>query len=139
MSTADQHTKAPEGATFHVSSIVVNPRPDEVGFPLREDEFQILCDGNISEARANRDLCIGAFVGAVLGLAGLFASTDWGTIWQQQHTRWFLVSFIFLLLIVGGCGAGWWIFQRALTRTTSDSPYSRLRKRISESFRATPS
>lgn len=83
---------APTAGNYKASTLVVSPRPDELGFPLREDEFQILCEGEVSDARAGRDLCFGAFLGAAVGLAGVLASVDWGTIWGPDRRMPFLLG-----------------------------------------------
>jgi hypothetical protein len=46
----------------------------------------------------------------------------------------FLIFFSILLLTAGGSAAGWIIFQRRLTSTQDNSPFSRLRGRISAYF-----
>lgn len=131
-----QGTEAQAMRKYQASSLVVPPRPDECGFPLREDEFQTLCEGEISEARAGRDLCIGSGVGALVGLAGVLANTDWDTIWQPGRRGWFVTSLVILLSAVVGSVAGVCIYQARLVRTLNDSSYSRLKKRISDWFRA---
>ncbi|PYV61512.1 MAG: hypothetical protein DMG97_42895, partial [Acidobacteria bacterium] len=96
MSESDR--PAPQG--YQASSLVVSPRPNEFGFAMREDEFQILCDAELGNARSSRDLCIGSLVGAVVGLIGVLATTDWGTIWQPEKRGTFLFWLALLFLIV---------------------------------------
>ena len=120
---------------YQASSLVVPPRPDECGFPHREDEFQILCEGEVSEAKAGRDLCVGAFLGALLGFVGVLATTDWVTIWQPERRVPFILWSAVLLLIMAASGAGSVIYQVRLKRTRNDSAYSRLRTRIADWFR----
>lgn len=119
---------------YHASSLVVPPRPDEFGFSLREDEFKILCEGELSEARAGRDLSIGCFIASLAGLVGAFATTDWAIIWQEGHRGAFLF-FAVLALLVTVSAQGIYIYQRRLNKTRSDSTYSRLRKRIDDFFK----
>src|SRR5690348_15224382 len=106
--------------SYEASSLVVPPRPNEIGFALREDEFQILCEGGLSESRAYRDLFFGALVGAFVGLAGVLATTDWGTIWQPQRRVYFLLWCGILLLIVAASATGCAIYQLRLRRTHRD-------------------
>jgi len=115
---------------YNASSLVVSPRPDEVGFPLREDEFQILCEGEVTHARASRDLYIGACIGALVGLVSVLATTDWTTIWQPQRRVRFLVFLLILCSIGAASAIGICIHQSRVTRTRNNSPYSRLQKRI---------
>jgi hypothetical protein len=126
--------QTPPTQGYNASSLVVPPRPDEFGFPLREDEFRTLCDGEINEARAGRDLYIGSCIGALVGLAGVVATTDWDTTWQPGRRGWFLVSLVVLLSASVGSAVGVCIHQARLTRTRNDSSYSRLKKRISDWF-----
>ncbi len=119
---------------YQVGSVVTNPRPNDFGFPMRKDEFEILCEGEISEARAGRDLYIGSCVGGVVGLVGVLATTDWATIWQPERRVAFVVWGGILLIIVAASATGACIHQRRLTRTLRTSPYSRLRSIISTYF-----
>jgi hypothetical protein len=120
---------------YQAGSLVVRPRPSEEGFALREDEFQILCDGQINDSRAGRDLCIGLCVGTVVAIIGVLATNDWDTVWHPGRRFPFLFFLAILLLIAGGSAAGWIIFQRRLTNTQTNSPYSRLRERIALYFK----
>lgn len=120
-------------APYHASSLVVPPRPDEVCFSLTEVEFQTLCEGGVSDARAGRDLCIGACVTAVLGLVGILATVEWEPIWKEHRVLPFIACAI-LLAVAAGCGVGWCIYQRRLTQTRNDSSYSRLKSRIANFF-----
>jgi len=136
---SEGNTPVPEQANaveppYQAAALVVPPRPNEFGFPLREDEFHILCEGEVSDARAGRDLCAGFFVGAVIGFVGVLATTDWGNVWQPERRMPFLAWSAVLLIIVAGSGVGWIICYVRLRRTRKDSPYSRLRKRISDWF-----
>jgi hypothetical protein len=60
------------------AGMIVSKLPDEIGIPLRRDEFDILREGAISEARASRDLCLGFFFGALVGIIGILATTELG-------------------------------------------------------------
>jgi hypothetical protein len=124
----------PSPQPYQVGSVVTNPRPSDFGFPIRKDEFEILCEGEISEARAGRDLYIGSCVGGVVGLLGVLATTDWTTIWQPERRVAFVVWGAILLIIVAASAAGACIHQQRLTRTLRTSPYSRLRSIISAYF-----
>lgn len=128
--------QTPPAEGYHASSVIVPPRPDEYGFPLREDEFQTLCEGEINEARAGRDLYVGSGVGALVGLVGVLATTDWDTTWKPGRRGWFLSCLVILFSAVIGSVVGACIHQARLTRTRNDSSYSRLRKRISEWFKS---
>jgi hypothetical protein len=118
---------------YQASSLVVSARPDEIGFPLREDEFQILLEGDVSEARAGRDLCVGSCLTALLGLLGVVATADWATVVQQER-KLPLVICIALVGIAAGCGVGSTIYHRRVITTRHNSTYSHLVTRVSEWF-----
>jgi hypothetical protein len=133
MNSVSPIPRIPGRRNYQASSLVVAPRPDEHGFVLREDEFQMLCDGEINEARAGRDLFLGLSLSAFVGLAGLAATTDWNAVFHQE--RWGpLLWMLSLVVLVAGPGAAAIVHHKRLTRTRDDSPYSRLRKRVSEYF-----
>ena len=120
--------------SYQASSVVVPPRPNELGFALRHEEFQILCEGALGDARANRDLSIGVLVGAGFGLVGVFATTDWTTVWQPEKRGAFLFSVAVLFLAVGGSVTAALIFHARLRKTRTDSAYARLKTNIETWF-----
>ncbi len=111
-------------------SLVAYPRPDEVVVPLRREEFDTLCEGGVSEEKASRDLFIGAGFGALVGLVGVLATTDWDTAWKLGHRGWFLFFLLVLCAMGAGSVAGAFIYQSHLKRTSSNSAFSRLRARL---------
>lgn len=125
---------APADGKFEASSLVVGRRPDEVGVPLREDEFQILCDGEVSQDRAGRDLCLGLLVSAVVGLAGLAATTDWDVV--LHHGRWGPLAWMSILgTLAAASGGAAIVYHRRYHRVRSNSPYARLKNRLAQSFK----
>lgn len=124
---------SPEQESYQAASLIVTPRPVEFGFALREDEFEILCDVQINEARAGRDFSLGLFLSAALGLVGLAATTDWNAVLHQGRTG-PLVWMAILLVLVAGPGAAAIVHHRRYSRTRTESPHSHLRKRISQYF-----
>jgi hypothetical protein len=123
----------PQG-NYQASSLVVSPRPNEFGFAMREDEFQILCDGAVGDARASRDLFFGFLVGAAVGLIGVFATIDWDTIWQPNKRGSFLFWVAILLLGIVSSGTAGIIFHLRLKKTRADSAYARLTRKIQAWF-----
>ncbi len=130
----DPNVPAPN-ATYEASSLVVSPRPDEFGFAMREDEFQVLCDAAVGDDRASRDLFAGTFIGAAVGLIGVSATTDWSTIWQPEKRGTFLFWMAILFLIVVASGTAAIIYHLRLRKTRTDSAYARLTTMISAWFR----
>src|SRR5260370_459173 len=99
-----------------------------------KDDYCIRCGTN----EWNADLVAipaASLLGTLGGLLSVFASVNWGTIWQQDQRRPFLIFSALLLAGASGSGTGWWIYQRRLTRTRKNSSYSRLKNRISGYFR----
>jgi hypothetical protein len=115
-------------------SLVSYPRPDEIVVPLRRDEFDTLCEGGVSEEKASRDLYVGIGAGALAGLVGVLATTDWGTAWQPGHRGWVFSSLLVLCVMVAGSVVGACIHHIRLNQTISSSAFSRLRLRLLRLF-----
>lgn len=129
---------APPVAGYEAGSLIVQPRPNEFPFPMRESEFQILCDGETSDARAARERYIGAGVSSFIGLIGVFATTDWGTVWQPNRRWQFVISSMVLFGCAMGSVVGICIHQSRINRTLNNSPYSRLTRHIQKWFESRP-
>jgi hypothetical protein len=115
-------------------SLVSYPRPDEIVVPLRRDEFDTLCEGGVSDEKASRDLYIGIGSGAVAGLVGVLATTDWDAAWKPGHRGWLFLSLLVLCVMVAGSAVGACIHHFHLKRTTGSSAFSRLRLRLLRLF-----
>jgi hypothetical protein len=120
-------------ATFQARSTVVPTIPADMAYPLREDEYQTLCDGASGADRASRDLCIGLFVGTMVGIIGVLATVDWQIFWAQKHIG-LLFWLGILLFIAAVAAAGCAFYWRQMYR--KDTSRSRLKVRISEFFAA---
>ena len=108
------------------------PEPPEPFFPLRQDQFSTLRDGEMSEFRAARDACLGAFVASVVGIVGLVAAINWNASIREQKTP--LAAMAILCVgaaaaLVVGC-----IQQRHMTHMLTRSAYSRLLNSIERKF-----
>ena len=79
MNAPNQAPGPGQKANFGVGGSTFVPlQPDEPGFPLRRDQFELLCEGEpISQEKANRDICIAVAVSAGVGVIGLLATVDW--------------------------------------------------------------
>lgn len=134
---SDMATNPADGhGNYQASSLVVPPRANEFGFAMREDEFQILCEGEIGTARASRDLSLGLMGGAVIALAHIVATTDWKNIWQLDSRDTFLIWFTLILIIFVLSAFSTLIFHMRLKKTLTDSAYSRLKAKIENWFAA---
>src|SRR5579863_9516486 len=115
-------------------SLVSYPRPDEIVVPLRRDEFDTLCEGGVSEEKASRDLYIGIGSGAIAGLVGVLATTDWDAAWKPGHRGWLFSSLLALCVMITGSVVGACIHHFRLNRTIGNSAFSRLRSRLHRLF-----
>ena len=55
---------------YHVGDVTVLQLPEEPTFPLRQADFQILCEGEISDAKARFYMYAGLSFGALVGIYG---------------------------------------------------------------------
>jgi hypothetical protein len=101
---------------------------------LRRDEFDTLCEGGVSEEKASRDLYIGIGSGALAGLVGVLATTDWDAAWKAGHRGWVFSSLLVLCVMVSGSVVGACIHHIRLNRTISNSAFSRLQLRLLKLF-----
>jgi hypothetical protein len=121
----------PQAGTYQAGAgLIVAKLPDEVGVPVRRDQFEILCEGGIAESRASRDLCLGLLFGTVVGILGVMATADWNTVMAADHRSWFLLSMIVLIVMASGSAVGAIIFFLRCRRMATDSPYSRVRDKL---------
>jgi hypothetical protein len=130
MSTPENPTRGP---TFEAGSLHVARLPDENLATLSRVEYQVLRDGEVSEARAGRDLCVGFLGSAVIGLIGLIATIDWDAAFHQARKAPFIwTGLLSAIVFASACGA--LIYHRRYTRTRKNSAYSDLMKRLADQF-----
>jgi hypothetical protein len=118
-------------ANYQVGSITTRRRPEEMSFPLTNDEFKMLCDGAPGRERAGRDLCIGLCIGAAIGLLGIIATVDWASVWTKHGWASF-ISFLLLFSLMVGAGVGWGIYWCKMSE--ENTPCARLEDKISKFF-----
>ena len=119
----------PEG--YQVGTTVVTPQPAERAYPLRNPDFLTLCDGSNGDERAGKDLCLGLLISAVIGIVGIVASIDWGTVFAQKEW-WMLLCPLALVAIAAGSGVGFAVHRNRMEK--EDTPYTRLKESISDFF-----
>src|SRR6266852_5375310 len=66
-------------------SLAMEPQPDVTPYPLRPDQFQTICDGEMSVSRSTRDACVGAFLTGAVGIASVFLTIDWEVAFNQER------------------------------------------------------
>jgi hypothetical protein len=133
MTDQSEHPSKPAIRGYQASSVLVPPRPNDVAFPLRLDEFETLCESEVGEARASRDLYIGITAGSFAGVIGLLGGSDLATVWQPGRRLPFFVSLLVLSCIVVATAVGACIHHARLKRGGSSS-YSRLKTRMLQFF-----
>jgi hypothetical protein len=116
-------------AGYQVGSTIVPELPAERAFPLKNSDFLTLCDGNTGNEKAGRDLCIGLFGGAIVGLIGLVYSLEIPEALTKRSVFW---SFIALVVMLAGSLAGGIVCQVRISR--ENTPYTRLQKVITSFF-----
>jgi hypothetical protein len=134
MSARSEGGQAITSGGYNAGGLVAYPLPDEIVVPLRREDLDTLCEGGVSEERANRDLYIGAGVGALAGLIGVLATTDWDGTWKPERRWWFLIPFLVLCVMVAISIVGASIHQGHLKRTIGNSAFSRLKARLLRLF-----
>lgn len=131
MSTPAQPPRGP--ATFEAGSLHVDRLPDESLATLSRVEFKVLHDGEVNEAKAGRDLCLGFLGSAAIGLIGIIATVDWDGAFAARRPAPFIWAAILLAIIVSS-GFGAFIYHLRYDRTLSNSAYSDLMKRLADHF-----
>ncbi len=67
-------------------ALAVPTQPPEMCYPLRRDEFDLLCETEtINEDKRWRDITLAIFVTAVIGLFGIVGSVDWDASFAAKH------------------------------------------------------
>jgi hypothetical protein len=107
-------------------------QPDVLTYPLRPDQFQTLCDGEMSVSRSTRDACIGAFLTGAVGIAGVLLTIDWDEAARQgRHPLLWTVGLATLTGVAFIYGTVETISER---RIKTNSSYSRLTDGLKEYF-----
>lgn len=105
-------------------SLIVPPQPNVMSYALRQDQFQTLCDGEMSTSRSIRDACIGAFATGLVGIAGILMTIDWQTAEKQgRHPTACIVVLSTLTLTALVVGLIEW---KRMNQTCNNSTYARL-------------
>jgi hypothetical protein len=118
---------------YEVATTVVTPLPAERAYPLKNADFLTLCDGTNGKERAGRDLHIGFFVSAIVGIIGFVPSVDWQTAFAQR--KWTpILGFLALVAIAAASACGCVLHWNRMRR--EDTPFTRLKKTISDFFQS---
>ncbi len=121
-------------STYHPvgGTLVILPQPDIMSYALRQDQFETLCDGEMSVSRSIRDACIGAIATGVTGLAGILLTIDWDLAEKQgRHPMLWVIAMCSLTLVALVYCV---VESIRMYRTRGSSTYSRLIKTIKQYF-----
>lgn len=134
MSTPDRPANSAKPTFAPVGGMMVIPsQPDEPVFPLRREQFDLLCEGEVSEQRTLRDVCVAVLASSAVGLVGLLATVDWGSAEREARRGPFIWTVILAVAVFAAFVTGA-IAQWRVSRMQTQSGYSRTRKRISDFF-----
>jgi len=123
---ATTNSALPPSQNYHVvgGSLIIPSQPNVMTYALRQDQFETLCDGEMSVSRSIRDACIGAIATGVTGLAGILLTVDWDLAEKQgRHPVPWVIAMCSLILVAV-------VYSIAesikMWRTQTSSAYSRL-------------
>ena len=120
--------------TYHVvgGTLVIPPQPDVMSYALRQDQFETLCDGQISVSRSVRDACVGAFATGMAGLIAIWLTLDWDLAEKQGRHP---MPWVILLCTLTAVALLYGIVESIrMWRTQSNSPYARVVRTIKQYF-----
>jgi hypothetical protein len=115
-------------------ALAVPTQPTEMAYPLRRDEFDLLCETEtINEDKRWRDISIAFFAAAFAGLIGLIGSIDWDSTFKNQH--WAPLVYTSILGVVTTSSFVIFIIQQIKIRKKPvSSGYVRIKARISAHY-----
>lgn len=131
----NQKTSVPEPIVSVGRGLVVLAQPEEVAYPLRREEFDMLCEGEgCTRDERWRDVLIAVAVTALVGLCALVLTVDWG----QALVSWKWVALVVVLvqavLFVSGAVISIFLHLR-VRRQAASSGYARVKSKIGRYFR----
>ncbi len=131
----NQKTSVPEPTVSVGGGVVVSAQPEEVAYPLRREEFDMLCEGEgCTRDERWRDVLIAVAATALVGLCALVLTVDW----RQAIVSWKWVAFIIVLvqavLFVSGTVISIFLHLR-VRRQAASSGYARVKSKIDRYFR----
>jgi hypothetical protein len=110
--------------------VVVPTQPAEVAYPLRQEEFAMLCEGEAATKDERwRDVAISASLSALVGLIGLLATVDWAS---KKWSGFVFVVLLATIFLAAGV-IGLFLRQRARQQAASSGCAS-LKNKIREFF-----
>ena len=109
---------------------VVYTQPLQVGYTLRREEFELLCEGEIdAEDKRWRDVCLGIAVAVLMGFLSVVVAVDWQQDASRKSWRVWIVTVILGAGTLAAFGLFFYLLNRLKGRTKS-SGYQRTKEKI---------
>jgi hypothetical protein len=117
------------GNVVEVGRVAIRKHPDELVYPLRRDEFDVLLEVEaLAEEKRWRDVALGSGVASLVGLLGILAAVDWSQI--SLAREWVPVLFVALLGMATVGSVILFIVEEARVRRVQGSGFSNVSARI---------
>ncbi len=112
--------------------MIVTEQPAERVFPLRREQFDLLCEGETM--RQEFGLSVATFISSAVGLIGLLATVDWSTAFAQKKLGPFVWTGLLAAAVLASGVVGGLAHRRGSGKDRSG--YSRVKSKILEFFQA---
>lgn len=114
--------------------LVVPTQPEEVGYPLRREIFDLLCEGESArkDERA-RDVCISISATSLLSLCTLLVTVDWESMQPFKNWLGFLLVILLVAVFLATTGLSYF-FHRRVGQHPESSGYARVKQKITDWF-----
>ena len=114
--------------------IVILSQPEELGYPIRREEFEILCEGEVhAKDKEWRNILIGITATAGLALLEQIATTEWGRALELKKWLVFMAVFVEALVFLSSIVISVYLHFRVRRRAVP-SGYVRMKQKISTYF-----
>jgi hypothetical protein len=114
--------------------LAVPIQPTELAYPLRRDEFDLLCETEtINEDKRWRDVALAFFAAAITGVLSFIGSIDWDLSLASKH--WGPLACTVLLGVLAGVSFVVFVIQHMkVRRKPASTAYARVKVRITAHY-----
>lgn len=113
---------------YAAGSLRVLQRPDEIVATLTRLEFRVICDGDTSSIKTLRDMFLGFFVSAVIGLLSIWVSANQQNLEMPTIAKIVFATMILVSIILALA------FQLQMQTKVSSSAYAELMRALKTHF-----